>query len=351
MDQNLSDRRGPKLFIERRKHTNPLRREKLPWPPGSVFRILSLDGGGIRGLYGATLLKLIEENITGGQPIAHFFDMIAGTSTGGIMALGLGLELPAARIESLYREDGRKIFSQPWVWTHLPILKTLRHFFRPLYQHAVLESLLYREFQDKKLGDSVTRLIIPAFMSPKTEIAVFKTDHHPDYQNDYRSKAWEVARATSAAPTYLSGHTSDDVMFLDGGIWANNPIMVAIVDVLSAYDLTCEQLQILSIGTGNFPLEPTLKRCGAGLIGWRDVIKSAMFLTTDNAHAQAALLMGPNRITRLEPTPEAKGIELDDWESSVKMLPSMAHSHFNARIDDLTQFFSDKAAKRDKFCS
>lgn len=351
LDQNQLARRGPKLFTERRENTHPIRRKKLPWPSDKRFRILSLDGGGIRGIYGATLLDLIEREITGGESIAAFFDMIAGTSTGGIMALGLGLQIPATRIEKIYREDGHQIFHQPWIWAHFPVLKRLRHFVRPLYNHKILEDVLYREFGDKKLGESVTRLIIPAFMSPKTEIAVFKTDHHPDYKNDFKSKAWEVARATSAAPTYLNGHTYDDVMFLDGGVWANNPIMVAVIDALSAHDLNAEQLQILSIGTGNFPFEITLKKGGNGLWAWREVIKGAMFLTTDNAHAQASLLLGPDKITRLEPTQEAAAIDLDDWKSSLRILPNMAASHFNDRIEDLAAFFGEKVSCRKKFYS
>lgn len=350
MAQSQLPKRGHKLFTERRKNTNPARRKKLPWPSDKPFKILSLDGGGIRGLYGACLLALIENNITGGRPVANFFDMIAGTSTGGIMALGLGLEIPAHQIEKLYREDGKLIFHQPWYW-RIPKLKLLRHCRRALYDHKILEALLYREFGDKTLGEATTRLVVPAFMTPKTEIAVFKTDHHPDYKNDFKSKAWEIARATSAAPTYLSGHDNDDVMFLDGGVWANCPIMVAIVDALSAYDITPEQIEILSIGTGNFPFEITLKNAKKGLWDWKEVIKGAMFLTTDNAYAQAALLLGPDKIIRLEPSEEASDIDLDDWAASIRLLPYMAASDFDLNKVHLDKFFRYPVEPRDKFYS
>ena len=213
LEQNQSPQRGEKLFTARRKNTRLTRRDRLPWPSGKPFRILSLDGGGIRGLYGACLLALIEREITHGESIADYFDMIAGTSTGGIMALALGLKIPADRIKRLYREDGKAIFRKRRIWKLLPCLKKWSQAHSALYDHSVLEQLLYREFGDSTLGQSSTRLVIPAFMAPKTEITVFKTDHHPDFKNDYRSKAWEVARATSAAPTYLSGHEYDDVVF------------------------------------------------------------------------------------------------------------------------------------------
>ncbi len=350
LEQSQSPKRGHKLFSERRKNTILTRREKLPWPSDRPFKILSLDGGGIRGLYGACLLALIEKEMTDVRSIADFFYMIAGTSTGGIMALGLGLKIPAIKIEHLYREDGKKIFHQPWYW-RIPALKFLRHCRRALYDHKALENLLYREFGDQTLGEASTRLIIPAFMTPKTEIAVFKTDHHPDYKNDHKSKVWEIARATSAAPTYLSGHDSDNIMFLDGGVWANCPIMAAVVDALSAYDITREQIEILSIGTGNSPFEITLKNAKKGLWDWKEVIKGAMFLTTDNALAQAALLLGPDKITRLEPSQEAAGIDLDDWASSAHILPSMATNHFIAHKDNLERFFDTLAQERNRFYS
>jgi len=291
----------------------------------------------------------MEKELTAGKPIADFFDMIAGTSTGGIMALAAGLKIPASRIEMLYREDGKLIFHQNKWWSRLPVLKLFHQAREALYDHEVLERLLYREFEDKTLGESAARIVVPAFMAPKTEITVFKTDHHPDYKNDHKSKVWEVARATSAAPTYLKGHAYDDAIFLDGGVWANNPIMVAVTDALSAYDITREQIEILSIGTGNFPFEITLKDAAKGFLCWKEIIKAAMFLTTDNAHAQAALLLGPDKIIRLEPTAEAGDIDLDDWRASINILPGMATAHFRDRKLEITAFFEYAVEARHRF--
>lgn len=264
------------------------------------------------------------------------------------MALGLGLKIPADQIERLYKQDGKEIFAQKW-WWKFPGIKLFRQLRNPLYDHDVLERILYRAFGDKTLGDSVTRLIIPAFMAPKTEITVFKTDHHPDFKNDYKSKAWEVARATSAAPTYLDGHAYDDVIFLDGGVWANNPVLAAVIDALSVYDITRDQIEVLSIGTGNLPFEITLRNAKGGLFSWREVIKAAMFLTTDNAHAQAALLLGPEKITRIEPSNKAATIELDDWTASVRILLPMATQHFAEYKNTIEKFFIDKVLPRDRF--
>lgn len=273
--------------------------------------------------------------------------MVAGTSTGGIMALALALEIPAQKIEKLYREDGEQIFHQPWYW-RLPWIKFLHHLRHSLYDHAVLERLLRREFGDRTLAEARPRVVVPAFMTPKTEIAVFKTDHHPDFKNDHKSKIWEIARATSAAPTYLQGHDYDGTLFLDGGVWANNPVMVALVDVLSAYDISSDQIEILSIGTGNAPFEISAHNAKRGLFRWKEVIKAAMFLTTDNAHAQAGLLIGPQRITRLEPGAEAALIELDDWAASVEILPAFASQDFEEYRENINRFFTEEAAPRER---
>src|SRR3546814_19325761 len=107
-------------------------------------------------------------------------------------------------------------------------------------------------------------------MVPKTEIAVFKTDHHSDFRNDYKTRAWEVARATSAAPTYLKDHehTPSGRIFIDGGVWANNPVLVALVDVLSAYEISPDQINLLSISPGKPPFEMRVKAAFGGAVTW-----------------------------------------------------------------------------------
>ncbi|MDF3153248.1 CBASS cGAMP-activated phospholipase [Mesorhizobium sp. XAP10] len=319
----------------------------MPWPPNKPFRILSLDGGGIRGVYAATLLARVEAAITNGRPIADYFDTIAGTSTGGIIALGLGLKKTASEIQDLYVKNGNQVF--PEFWSRHPNLKFVYQCFRVLHDHRVLERLLYSVFRDDRLGDSQARLVIPAFLGPKTEIAVLKTDHHYDFKQDYKMAAWEAARATSAAPAFFPGHGGDDYVFLDGGVWANNPIMAAVIDALSAYDISREQIEIFSIGTGNAPYEISKLAVRGGFFNWLEIIKGAMFLTTDNAQAQATLLLGPEKILRLEPTGEAAAIALDDWRSAVDNLVPLAKADFEAHRAEIAAFFQEKVEPRHRF--
>lgn len=298
-------------------------------------------------MYAATILARIESSITGGTPIADYFDTIAGTSTGGILAIGLGLKKPAALIRELYVEKGNQVF--PEFWSRHPRLKFFRQLFRALHDHRRLEALLYQTFGDARLGDSAARLVIPAFLGPKTQIAVLKTDHHPDFRNDHLMAAWEAARATSAAPAYLPGHGGDDYVFLDGGVWANNPIMAAVIDTLSAYDVSRDQIEIFSIGTGNAPYEISRFAVRGGFFQWKELIKGAMFLTTDNAQAQATLLLGPERILRLEPKGRGAEIDLDDWAAAVRLLVPMAEADFIQHRECISKFFSEKVAPRNRF--
>ena len=206
--------------------------------------------------------------------------------------------------------------------------------------------LLYSTFEDALLGDSTPRLVIPAFKAPKMEIAVFKTDHHPDFKRDWKCSAWEIARSTAAAPTYYQGHEAGDAVFLDGGIWANNPIMVAVIDALSAYDVARDQIRVLSVGTGNPPFDLGSFASKGGLFHWLQIIKGAMYLTTDNAEAQANLLLGPQNIRRLSPAGKAGEIKLDDWTAARNMLPTLAINDFNVERASIAWFF--RGRRRDR---
>jgi patatin-like phospholipase/acyl hydrolase len=339
------------MFTDRRANSLQTRRRRQPWPKDRTFKILSLDGGGIKGVYTAELLKLCEQTLTGGRPVARYFDMVAGTSTGGIIALGLGLGISAADITAFYCGDGRLIFPPlPSRWFAKARQWVSWRFVGPKLAHEELEKALKRRFEEHLLGESSARLVIPAFMMPKTEIAVFKTDHHEDFRNDHLTPMWKVARSTSAAPTYLKGHEHADSgrIFIDGGVWANNPVMVALVDALTSYDLTPDQIEVFSIGTGNAPFELSEPDVFGGMWAWKEIIKAAMFLTTDNATAQAKLLLGPDRCLRLEPADEAALVEMDDYDAAFLQLPALAVRDFELNKESIARFFVDMVPARER---
>ena len=186
-------------------------------------------------------------------------------------------------------------------------------------------------------------------MVPTSEIAVFKTDHHPDYKRDHKTAAWEVCRATSAAPTYFAPHERNGRGFVDGGLWANNPILVGVTEALSAFEIAPEKLRILSIGTGNQPYEITLKAARGGLWNWRSLVLGAMSLSTDNAAAQVGLMVGSEHVVRLEPERHIASINMDDWTEAVRHLPDAALVTFTENRDRLSGFFAEKIMPRERF--
>lgn len=217
----------------------------------SNYRILSLDGGGIRGVFPAAFLARLEEHVD--LPIGNYFDLIAGTSTGGVIAIGLGLGIPAKEILRLYEERGPAIFDQQhglvrnWVSQRL---RGMWHWIGSKYQSTELRAALDDVLGDRCLGESMTRLLIPAWHPVLERVYIYKTAHHPRLESDYRQLAVDAAMATAAAPTFLPRHrTADQVELIDGGVWANNPIGTAVVEAVGILGWPANQLRVLSIGT------------------------------------------------------------------------------------------------------
>ena len=207
----------------------------------SRFKILSIDGGGIKGVFPATFLASVEETL-GGAPVSGFFDLIAGTSTGGIIALGLGLGLRASEILQFYESYGPAIFPRKSSWWWLGTAK---------YETSNRSrQALDKTFESKRLGDSCRRLLIPSFNATTGRIhTIYKTAHHPRLQMDFRVPAVEVALATSAAPIFFPPHrTRQDVASIDGGIWANNPVGLAVTEAISMLGRPGTELDVLSLG-------------------------------------------------------------------------------------------------------
>jgi patatin-like phospholipase/acyl hydrolase len=215
------------------------------------YRILSLDGGGLRGVFPAAFLARLEDHLE--HPVGSYFDLIAGTSTGGIIAIGLGLGLFAKDILRLYEDQGPAIFDQQHGLVHNWIKRRWRsgrHWFGSKYEATELGAALGRILGDRRLGESKTRLLIPAWHPALERVYIYKTAHHWRLESDYRKLALEAAMATAAAPSFLPPHrTADDVELVDGGVWANNPIGAAVVEAIGVLGWPAVRLKVLSIGT------------------------------------------------------------------------------------------------------
>ena len=210
----------------------------------------------MKGAFPAAFLAKVEEST--GKRIAEHFDLIAGTSTGGIIALALGLGLPAKEVLRFYEEFGPRIFAQGpgarGLWGHIVASlarghQRVRRLVGPAYDPAELRASLTGVFGDKRLGDSKVRLLIPAYSAGTRSVYVFKTAHHPRFELDHKQKAVDVALATAAAPTYFPAHSlADGALLVDGGVWANNPVGMAAIEAISVLGWPQECIRILSLG-------------------------------------------------------------------------------------------------------
>ena len=323
-------------------------RRPLPWPPERPFRILSIDGGGIRGILPAAILAHYEQRFLDGRSAGECFDLISGTSTGGIIALGLSIGLTAQAILDLYLENGGEIFPPirgPFrgLQTRLRWLSALRRY---RYERGPLEALLINAFGERRLEDAERRLCVPAFDGAYTEVHIFKTPHHPDFKLDWSERLIDVALATSAAPTYFAVYKNRGRQFADGGVWANNPAMIGLVDALTCNDLSRRQVHILSLGCGEsqFFVGEKQVRLG-GIWHWREIISAAMRLQSQNTVGQAGLLIGRDQLLRIDPPPELSiTIEMDDYDAARLALPPLAVELASAVAEDAgNRFFASPA--------
>ncbi|MES0076604.1 CBASS cGAMP-activated phospholipase [Mesorhizobium sp. M0058] len=220
-------------------------------PP--IRRILSIDGGGIMGTQPASFLAALEEDLD--HPIGEYFDLIAGTSTGGILAIGLAMGIPARELLDLYARRGPHIFGQSGgMLENLAggLWRRLKHVVAPKHKAELLRKELVTVLGDRRIGDAKRRLLVPAWDADHRGVYIYKTAHHPRLKTDFKRQAVDAAMATAAAPTYYRRHrTADDVGLLDGGVWANNPIALAVVEATTLLGWSASSLRVLSLGCVN----------------------------------------------------------------------------------------------------
>lgn len=214
-------------------------------------RILSIDGGGIKGVFPAAFLANLESDLD--QPIGRYFDLIAGTSTGGIIALGLALGLSAREILGFYETKGPAIFSQDGAgvsgWFKRTATSVRGTVWGPKHSSAPLQEALIDVLGERRLGDATTRLVIPSWHPLTQKVYIFKTPHDERLKTDYKELAVDVAMSTAAAPTYFRQHfTANEVGLVDGGVWANNPLGLAVVEGIGMLGWAPDDIVALSVG-------------------------------------------------------------------------------------------------------
>ena len=351
------------------------------------FRVLSIDGGGIRGLYTALLLHHLSVRFSGdgsfGKEVNHGsfdlgkkFDLIVGTSTGAILAVSLAAGIPLGKVIELYKNKGKDVFQNPSPLkneSHF-ITKLLVWYFGKMFKSAndpcQLQKYLGEILHDETLGQLYERrkiaLCIPAINAETRRSWVFKTPHSSRLTRDANYGLVDVCLASSAAPVFFPLHavrnhseTSDVHKFTDGGLWANNPSLVGLVEAL---ELSGERpIEILSAGTLNIPQSHVIadKSCDWGVYKWGggvEIVKMSMEAQACSiSYYVSQVCARLNRVTyyRLN-DPEissenAPFLEMDAvGDESIQVLVKLAMQSIDDNHSDLTSPTSLKVDSRVK---
>jgi patatin-like phospholipase/acyl hydrolase len=275
--------------------------------PPYRFQILALDGGGVKALFTAHVLARLEDDL--GVCIRDSFDLIAGTSAGGIIALALGAGLRPADIVQHYQQLAATVFpATKRRWWRLPA--RLR---RPTYAQRPLRDALHEVFGDRRLGDSDRRLVIPSWDVQCGQLHLFKTPHHPRLTRDWKLAMVDVALATTAAPTFLPAARVDGHRLVDGGVWANNPSVVAITEAVSVLGVPLDAIRVLNIGTTDEVTHHPSKLDNGGLATWaRHAVQLVLTASSRGAQGLAEHLVGRDHYSRFDAQVPAGLYALDD---------------------------------------
>lgn len=340
------------------------------------YRVLTLDGGGIRGLYAATLLHQLAHRIhrfAGGDAstaldVGGAFHLIVGTSTGAILAASLAKGVPLQRVIEMYRTKASAIFGAPmplqrgclsdrWkaaLWTGLRLWspanrsEPLREALHDVLQDMTLEQL-YRERH--------IALCVPSIDAATQKAWVFKTPHAPRLTRDNHYKLVDVCMASAAAPIYFPLHAIPSPapaaaishLFVDGGLYANNPVLVGLIEALelAAPD---QPIHILSVGTGSASAAKVLsvdEHAQRGIWAWKgggDVVTMSLeSQARATAYIAEQLVKAISRVTlhRLIDPPvssdETAHLTLDAADaSSLAVLEALGHRATDLNYSALT---------------
>jgi len=261
-------------------------------------KILAIDGGGFRGAYSAYTLKRMEEEYAINW--IETFDLIAGTSTGAIIAAGLASGSSAKEMFNFYEEYGSQIFKKRWFYR--------TGLFASRYKNKKLQQKIKNIFGDKKLGEIQIPLIIPATDIGNGCVHVFKSSYHGDFVRDKNILIADAVLASCGAPTYFDPYKVEEYILADGGLWANNPSLVAVIDAKRRLAIDLNKVKVFSLGSGSSLKSYSQKDYWwKNLFGWgiltrwgrAKFIDMLMNLQTQTANNMLGLLLQPEQILRI----------------------------------------------------
>jgi patatin-like phospholipase/acyl hydrolase len=220
---------------------------------------------------------------------------------------------------------------------------------RRKYSAEPLEAALKRCFKEKRLGESTKRLVIPAYNIGEDDVYIFRTPHHERLARDFKVPAWKVARATSAAPTYFPcTREVDSLRLIDGGVWANNPALVAVTEAVGTLGVSLSDIHVFRIGTSDAVNHRQSRLNQGGIISWGrenaavDVIMRGQSIGVNN---QIKFLLGEDHVERLDPRVANGEFSLDGVVKADDLIAKAAH-HSRIFMPKFRERFSAHIAPR-----
>lgn len=290
-------------------------------------RILSFDGGGIRGIYQAHLLSSLKD-----LSLIEQVDLLAGTSTGAIIAAALAVGVPADKLVDIYKTLGSEIFGKR------------ASFFRrhigghPSYSSELLRKHLEQQLPDVKFGECAKRVLIPAVSLNSWSPYIFDSENPQDGE----IPLVDVLLATTAAPTYFRPHfiEKNSTTWVDGGLVCNNPSFEALYRIGQGAGADC--IRVLSIGNGKHPATPLPTSFMKKKPLWwaLDVTEICMTATSDDVHLRCEALLDRNRYIRVN-TFLGKRVPLDDYVMALEVLPALAEREAALNRNQIANWLQD----------
>ena len=281
----------------------------------SEFRILALSGGGYLGLYAAVVLAELEARV--GEPLGRRFDLIAGTSVGGLLSMALAFEVPMAELVKLFLERGEEVFSSRRLPTGAVtrLLDLSRSVMGPKYTGEALRKELTRHFGKRTLGDALHAVVVPAVDVTRSVTKVFKTPHAQASLGDAGLSAVDVTLAICAAPAFFPCVKVGDKLYADGGLFAVAPDQVALHEAELFMGAKPSKVRMLSVGTATMGYQPMEKpEADVGAVGWlTDGRLILTMISVQQQHVQAIMEDRlADRYMRLDaPWPAQAGLGID----------------------------------------
>ena len=290
------------------------------------FYILALDGGGARGIYPAHILARLERELS--KPIGECFDLIAGTSTGAIIAGAAAAGVEMQMLVDLFEKKAADVFGRRRFGWGL---------FKSKYARLSLERIVRGYLPHLRLGEISTPLLVTSSDISTGGVRVFKSrylqDMGEEYVRDRDVLLGDAVLASCAAPSYFDPMQVDEYLLADGGLWANNPSILAVTEAVSKFRRSLEQVQVVSIGTGKPRLLYESNRSWGILTGWgiQKLVSYFLDLQSQASTNMARMLLG-DRYFRLNP--EIEGWDLDDTRH-LQVLKALADRDFTRNSEEI----------------